>query len=77
MVEEKFGRVVAEVRQDIRAAGVPPRCAAGLAAPGGSHALEIIRHYVDEQGDIFEATISIFPAERFTYALKLERRRSA
>jgi len=73
MVEHRFGRVVREVRQEIRAVGIPGRIAAKLAAEEGSHALEITRHYVDQNGIVFEATVSVFPAERFTYALQLRR----
>ncbi|MDB5774495.1 MAG: GntR family transcriptional regulator [Herbaspirillum sp.] len=77
MVEEKYGRVVAEVRQEIRAIGIPERCAQALGVEAGSHALEIARHYLDQQGIAFEVTLSVFPADRFTYALNLHRHLSA
>ncbi|KQR73818.1 hypothetical protein ASG35_22935 [Burkholderia sp. Leaf177] len=73
MVEQRCGRAVQEVRQEIRAVGVPDRVAATLAVAPDSHALEIVRHYVDQRGLVFEATISVFPADRFTYALRLTR----
>ncbi len=73
MVEQRFGRAVQEVRQEIRAVGVPSRVAKQLAAEPESHALEITRHYVDQLGVVFEATVSVFPANRFTYALQLRR----
>jgi GntR family transcriptional regulator len=73
MVEEHCGRAVKEVRQEIRAAGVPERIAQALASEPDSHALEIVRHYVDQRGIVFEVTVSVFPAERFTYALQLKR----
>jgi DNA-binding GntR family transcriptional regulator len=73
MVERHFGRPVQEVRQEIRAVGVPARVAASLATEPDAHALEITRHYVDQRGAAFEVTVSIFPAERFTYALQLKR----
>jgi GntR family transcriptional regulator len=73
MVAQRFGRVVQEVRQEIRAVGVSARLAKHLAAEPDAHALEITRHYVDQHGIVFEATVSIFPAERFTYALQLKR----
>jgi len=75
MVEARFGRPVQQVTQEIRAVGVPARLAARLAAPADSHALEITRHYLDEAGAMFEATVSVFPAERFTYAFQLRRQR--
>lgn len=73
MVEARFGRAVKEIRQEIRAVGIPARVAQPLAADIDGHALEITRHYVDQQGIIFEATVSVYPAERFTYALHLRR----
>lgn len=73
MVEQRFGRVVREVRQEIRAVGIPARMAVKLMAQEDSHALEITRHYVDQNDTVFEATVSTFPAERFTYALQLRR----
>ncbi len=73
MVEQQFGRVVREVRQEIRAVGVPARIAKQLGAEPDGHALEITRHYVDQNGIVFEATVSVFPADRFTYALQLRR----
>ncbi|SDV47169.1 GntR family transcriptional regulator [Chitinasiproducens palmae] len=73
MVEQRFGRVVREVRQEIRAVGIPARLAKPLGAEADGHALEITRHYVDERGVVFEATVSVFPADRFTYAFQLRR----
>lgn len=73
MVEEKFGRVVDEVRQDIRATLLPRHLAEKLAAPANSAALQITRRYVDERAATFQLTISTFPADRFTYSLALRR----
>ncbi|WP_180970598.1 GntR family transcriptional regulator [Burkholderia sp. WAC0059] len=75
MVEARFGRHAQEVRQEIRAIGVPARLAGPLAAQAESHALEITRHYLDDTGTMFEATVSVFPAERFTYAFQLRRQK--
>ncbi|CAB3760744.1 GntR family transcriptional regulator [Paraburkholderia humisilvae] len=75
MVEARFGRTVREVRQEIRATGVPARIAASLAVAAEGHALDITRHYVDQHGVVFEVTVSVFPADRFTYALQLRRQR--
>jgi GntR family transcriptional regulator len=73
IVEQRFGRVVREVRQEIRATGVSAQLAEPLAADADGHALEIVRHYVDQHGAVFEATVSVFPADRYTYALQLRR----
>lgn len=73
MIEQKYGRAVAELRQTIRAIGIAPHLANALAAEPNGHALEIVRHYVDRDGVVFEATISTLPAERFAYSLRLQR----
>jgi hypothetical protein len=41
----------------------------------GSPALEMTRRYVDQQGVTFQVTV--YPAERFTYGLKLRRQPGA
>ncbi|MGI4982645.1 MAG: UTRA domain-containing protein [Janthinobacterium lividum] len=73
-VEQRFARTVREVRQEIMAIGVPAHLAHPLATTAQTHARAIARHYVDQHGLVFEVTISVFPADRFTYALQLRRR---
>ncbi|MEM5436510.1 UTRA domain-containing protein [Paraburkholderia diazotrophica] len=73
MVEKRFGRSVQNVRQEIRAIGVPANIAEPLGVAPDSHALEIVRRYFDARGLVFEATVSVFPADRYSYALELTR----
>lgn len=73
MVERRFGRSVHNVRQEIRAIGVPDNLAEPLGVKPDSHALEIVRRYLDSRGLVFEATVSVFPADRYSYALELMR----
>lgn len=73
MVERRFGRSVQNVRQEIRAIGVPANIAEALGVEAESHALEIVRRYFDARGLVFEATVSVFPADRYSYALELTR----
>jgi DNA-binding GntR family transcriptional regulator len=73
LVEQCCGRAVQQVRQEIRAVGVPARIAGALVSEPNSHALEIVRHYIDQRGLVFETTVSVFPADRFTYSLRLTR----
>ncbi|OZI38343.1 hypothetical protein CAL29_08505 [Bordetella genomosp. 10] len=77
MVEAKYGCTVDEVRQEIRAIGVPARAAAALGVEPDTHALEVTRWYVSAGQPPFEVTVSIFPADRFTYALTLRRHNGA
>ncbi|HEY0296700.1 MAG TPA: GntR family transcriptional regulator [Bordetella sp.] len=73
MIEARYGCKVAEVRQEIRAVGVPAHAAQALGVAQDSHALEVTRRYLGEQGHPFEITISVFPADRFAYGLVLRR----
>lgn len=74
LLADGSGRPIEEVTQEIRAAGIPegPVAQALLAAPGG-HALEITRRYIDPEGAPLAVTISLHPAERFSYTTRLQR----
>jgi len=76
LIETHYGRRAAEVRQSIQAAVVPKRLAEPLCAKAGSPALKIIRHYVDGAGDAFEVSVTIHPAERFTFSMRLLREKA-
>jgi len=73
MVEAKYGCTVVEVKQEIRAVGVPAHAAQALGVAEDAHALEVIRWYLSERGEPFEVTVSVFPADRYAYALSLKR----
>ncbi|SAH92592.1 GntR family transcriptional regulator [Bordetella ansorpii] len=74
MIEDRYGCTVTEVVQEIRAVGVPPNAAHPLGVEPDTHALEVTRWYQSERGSgPFEITVSVFPADRFTYALRLRR----
>ena len=60
-------------RKSVRSAS-RPRSPASLGCEPEAPALEITRHYRDHAGRVFEITVSVQPAERFSYALKLRRR---
>jgi DNA-binding GntR family transcriptional regulator len=44
-----------------------------LQAEAGSPALMIVRRYFDAAGHVFEITVTIHPAERFTFSMELNR----
>lgn len=73
LIEQHFEIVASEVRQEIRSVGISPRLAPQFAVPPESHALEITKHYVDQNGIVFEITVSTSPAERFTHTSHLRR----
>ena len=74
LLAEGSGRPIEEVTQEIRAAGIPEgEVAQALQAEPGGHALEITRRYIDPAGVPLAITISLHPAERFSYGSRLRR----
>ena len=55
---------------------LPKRLAADLRAEAGSAALKVIRRYLDSADEVFEISVSIQPADRFTFAMEMTRSRS-
>jgi GntR family transcriptional regulator len=75
LIESRYGRRVAEIRQDVQGVLVPPKLAPELQADAGTPALRIVRHYVDLAGQAFVISVTIHPADRFTFSLRLRRDR--
>lgn len=50
LIEERYGRRIARIRQDVCAIVLPPSLAEVLKAEAGAAALQLIRHYVDGRG---------------------------
>ena len=73
LIESRYGRRIARIRQDVRATTVPAPVADALQAEAGSPALMIVRRYFDAAGHVFEITVTIHPAERFTFSMELNR----
>ena len=73
LIGEETDLRTAQVRQYIRATGIPEAIAPMLKVEPGSYALEIDRHYVDSKGRIFVASCSFHPADRFLYEVRLLR----
>jgi GntR family transcriptional regulator len=75
LIEQHYGRRIAEIQQDITATTIPPRLAEPLAAKVGSPALRIVRRYLDHTGEVFEISVTVHPADRFTFSTRLRRER--
>lgn len=73
LIESRYGRRIARIRQDIRASTVPAQLADELKVDAGSPALMVIRRYFDAADEVFEITVTIHPAERFTFSMELTR----
>src|SRR5215207_3569040 len=57
LIESRYGRRVAEIRQDVQAVLVPAKLAVELKVDAGTPALRIVRHYVDPAGEAFVISI--------------------
>lgn len=73
LIEKRHGRITAEVHQRIEAVPLPDGIAPALDAVPGSPALKIVRRYLDGTGDLFIATVTWHPADRFAYTMVLKR----
>ncbi len=72
LIEHRFGEQVRDVQVEIGARAVDGALAAELDVADGSPALKITRRYIGASG-LFEVSVTTHPADRFTYALSLQR----
>jgi DNA-binding GntR family transcriptional regulator len=75
LIEERYGRAIARIRQEIEAVSLPPELAEELKAEAGSPALSVVRRYIDAAGEAFEISRSIHPGNRFKFCLEMSRAR--
>lgn len=73
LIESRYGRRIAEIRQHIQATVVPAEIAGPLQIDAGAPALRIVRQYLDEAGLSFEMSVTVHPAERFSVSMRLQR----
>ncbi|QTF08607.1 GntR family transcriptional regulator [Brenneria izadpanahii] len=74
LIENRFGRRVAGIRQEIRACTVTDGAMAkALQLKTGAAALKVVRHYLDATGRAFEISVTVHPEERFSVVLQLKR----
>lgn len=73
LIEARYGRRIAEIRQDIQAITVPQHMAQALQIEAGAAALQIVRRYFDAAAQVFEEFVTVHPAERFSVSMRLQR----
>lgn len=74
LLEEQCGRKIAEIHQDVRAFMLDDAAIAkALNQDCGTPALRIVRRYLDADGEVFEISVSVHPADRFSVSMKLRR----
>jgi DNA-binding GntR family transcriptional regulator len=47
--------------------------ARSLQVKAGASALKVVRRYFDAQGEVFEVSVSVHPADRFSISMRLRR----
>ena len=73
LIETRYGRRIARIRQDVQALSLPKALSETLHAEVGSPALKIVRRYLDSADEAFEVSVSIHPADRFTFSMQMNR----
>jgi GntR family transcriptional regulator len=73
LIEQRYGRGIAKIQQDIQAVAIPASLADILCADAGTPALQIVRRYLDASGEAFEISVTIHPADRYTFSTQLNR----
>lgn len=73
LLEKISGRRFSEIRQDISAVGVSRDLAEPLKVAPGAHALSIRRQYLFSSNEMAEVSISVHPADRYSYSMRLTR----
>lgn len=76
LVESRYGRAIARIRQEIHGICLPKGLAAELQAEPGSAALKIVRRYLDPADQVFEISVSVHPADRFNFSMEMTRSRA-
>jgi GntR family transcriptional regulator len=73
LIEARYGRSIARIHQEIKALCLTKAMAAEWKADAGSAALKVARRYLDAKDEAFEISVSIHPADLFTFAMELSR----
>jgi len=77
LIESRYGRKIASIQQDVTAILLPKTLAEPLHADAGSPALKITRRYLDSADVAIEISVSVHPADRFTFSMQMNRARDA
>lgn len=73
LIEARYGRRIAEIRQVIRAIPLAESLAPVLKVAAGTPGLQVLRWYYDAAGQVFEVTATVHPADRFSVEMRLRR----
>jgi GntR family transcriptional regulator len=77
LIARENGLIITHIEQEITATLLADDEAELLGAHAGAPALAVVRRYFSASAGLFEIAENIHPAERFSYALRMERERSS
>ena len=77
LIESQYGEPILEVQQEFRATQIGARVARLLKVKAGSAGLYVIRHYFGGGDRLLLVTLSVYPSDRFSYAMRLRHNRRA
>jgi len=74
LIESRYGRQIAEIEQDVSASTLADETVAkALRLEPGASVLKIVRRYLDADGQTFEVTATVHPADSFSVSMRLKR----
>jgi len=76
-LESMYGVRVLELQQELRSVKIGSHHAGLLHVKRGAPGLHVVRHYYGTDDRILMVTISIYPAERFSYSIRLKNESQA
>ncbi|MFC4485953.1 GntR family transcriptional regulator [Tepidiphilus baoligensis] len=68
IIEQKYGVMVVEVRQEISAVLIDDTAASRLGTISGAAGLRVVRKYFATNGELFEVAVNLYPGDRFSYS---------
>ena len=73
LLEKRYGQQTVEVHQRIASVLLPEDSASALGVDAGQAALRLRRQFLNVNGEIFEASETVFPSSLFEYQMKMKR----
>ncbi|HTE45729.1 MAG TPA: UTRA domain-containing protein, partial [Gemmatimonadaceae bacterium] len=72
LIEKRYGVRPQRIRQEISAVSIGADVSGPLHVPARSVGLSVVREYLSTQGEVFEVTLSVHPADRYHYTMQLD-----
>lgn len=74
LIEKRYGCTISQIEQEVFATTIDTaEMVEQLKTAEGMAALKIVRRYFDDDGNVFVASVTIHPADRFSVSMKLSR----